>query len=69
MGIIDNGRVFRRSERHVLAKWKEYYPNSEEGEQSLVRILGNTNLNQVLQHFPIESYERMNIQLAKKLPK
>lgn len=52
------------AERHVLAKWKEYYPNSEEGEQSLVRILGNTNLDQVLQHFPIESYERMNIQLA-----
>lgn len=53
-----------QAEQHLLSKWTEYYPNSEEGNQSLVRILSPNHLDVVLQHFPIESYERMNVQLA-----
>ncbi len=51
-------------EQHVFNHLSDYYPNSEEGEQSLVRILGENNLDRILQYFPIESYERMNVQLA-----
>ncbi len=52
------------AEQHLLSRWSEYYPGSDEGNQSLVRILGGNHLDEVLRHFPIESYERMNVQLA-----
>lgn len=52
------------AEQYALAKWDEYYPSSEEGNQSLVRIFSANHLDAVLRHFPIESYERMDVQLA-----
>jgi cyclophilin family peptidyl-prolyl cis-trans isomerase len=52
------------AEQHALSKWDEYYPATNEGNQSLVRILSANNLDVVLRHFPIESYERMDVQLA-----
>ncbi len=52
------------AEQHALLKRDEYYPTTDEGNQSLVRILSENNLDGVLRHFPIESYERMNVQLA-----
>jgi len=52
------------SENHAVQKWTEYYPVSDEGNQSLSRILSKNHLDVVLRHYPIESYERMNVQLA-----
>jgi len=52
------------AEQHLLNRWSDYYPTSDDGNQSLVRIMGKNHLNRVLQHFPIESYERMNVQLC-----
>ncbi len=51
-------------EYYALNKWAYYYPTTSEGNQSLVRILGVHHLDKVLQHFPIEYYENMNVQLA-----
>lgn len=54
------------AEQYALAKWDEYYPSSEEGNQSLVRIFSANHLDAVLRHFPIEAMKEWMFNLRLK---
>lgn len=56
-----------QAEQALLNGWKNYYPDGEGGDQFISRILAANHLDEVLYHFPIESFERMNVQLAVEL--
>ena len=49
---------------HMLYLWENYYPNGTEGNQMIVRLLTEKYTDKVIQHFPIERYSHMNVQLA-----
>lgn len=53
--------------RTLLARWEDYYPEDEQADQYIARILMSKYTDRVLYHFPIESYQTMNVQLAVEL--
>ncbi|MBO6792795.1 MAG: peptidylprolyl isomerase [Balneolaceae bacterium] len=52
------------AEQYLINEWQNYYPIGEAGNQSIVRILSQNQLDQVLLKFTLDKFERMDVQLA-----
>ncbi len=55
------------SQRTLLGLWEDYYPEDRQADQYIARILMRDFTDRVLYHFPIESYQTMNVRLAVEL--
>lgn len=64
-GYYRGRKTFRtEAEQYLANEWQNYYPIGEAGNQSIVRILSQNHLDQVLLKFTLDKYERMDVQLA-----
>lgn len=57
-------KMSTEAQEHLLFLWDNYYPDAQDGNQAIVRILSSDYIDKVIRHFPIERYSHMDVQLA-----